>query len=398
MAVPRVKSRVQFQGRTKQGARPGNNKNHVERARPKHTNSVAHSPKNITKTYTFSIEDDDPIYEEFDDSVEIENPVFERERVFSAVEKQLSGAFNSELRATVRASNVSAVMNSSDDCACVTDDESDPSDSLLGLAPLYVPYSDEHAMALQSQPSPTAGEEHIISSTWVQKLVTLFGGRRKTPSVQTNKNRRDAGPTPRQSPKHSPKHSPKPSSNCHEPVFQSSKDSARTAPEQSIPPPRRQLPRLTLPQVIPPIRVTTSEHLSHRLGYFEIRPAPHHQYTGYGFVSQDIFEPAAILRGFVVPRSPQPVPLAQRRNNSASNLIDRDGDAWAVWSERNPGPGDMPFARTRSDSDLLHPRSALRSGRPAGRYEQGGQTRLQAGHCVIEDAEDKYPFNQGLCW
>jgi hypothetical protein len=165
------------------------------------------------------------------------------------------------------------------------------------------------------------------------------------------------------------------------------KDSAQTIP----PPQPHQLRPLLLQNVIPPIRIERVLLPIERVEeHIPVRPARKHVYEGYAVIEPDEFEPEIFLHGFPVgansPEVTVPVDLEHRRN-SASNLLDRNGDTWAVWNERNAEhPEDMVFAkRSRSDSEL---------------EKKGGVRRPRAGTVkgFLEVIGDQYPYNQGLCW
>jgi hypothetical protein len=87
-------------------------------------------PPLTSPAYTFSVESDDPIYEEYSSSDEQEaSPCFSKKRLSSTEEFNSSGAFNSKLRAAVGAADACAIEDTEDEC--------DPSDSLMILAPVY---------------------------------------------------------------------------------------------------------------------------------------------------------------------------------------------------------------------------------------------------------------------
>jgi hypothetical protein len=222
------------------------------------------------------------------------------------------------------------------------------------------------------------------------------GNQNKTPDAQAQKKRDNSSTTTRPT--------------RHEPVSQEAvskkrKDSAQ-AREPSQPPSSDKIsqsckvtdhkdsaprpPQLLLPHVIPPVRITTVPQFF-RTKFVEVPAAPETRYTGYAKVEPDKFEPEVIQRGSNA-HSSSPDGLQFQRNNSAGNLLDRNGDTWAVWNERNAEhPEEMVFAKRpvhTSDSEL----SKLNG--------KGGGTRPRAGTAkgFLELIGDQYPYNQGMCW
>jgi hypothetical protein len=51
----------------------------------------------------------------------------------------------------------------------------------------------------------------------------------------------------------------------------------------------------------------------------------------------------------------------------------------------------MPFAKSQSDTNLLHPRTGARMARNTNMYS-AEWTKGQTGHCFLEDAGHRYPF------
>jgi hypothetical protein len=51
----------------------------------------------------------------------------------------------------------------------------------------------------------------------------------------------------------------------------------------------------------------------------------------------------------------------------------------------------MPFAKSQSDTNLLHPRTGARMARNTSMYS-AEWTKGQTGHCFLEDAGHRYPF------
>jgi hypothetical protein len=159
------------------------------------------------------------------------------------------------------------------------------------------------------------------------------------------------------------------------------------------PPQPPQCPPLPLRRVIPPVRVKKAELPSEQARFHIPVQALKHEDAGYAVIEPDEFEPDIVQRGFLSPNSinspnlTAPSELEHHRNNFASNLLDRNGDTWAVWNERNAEhPDEMVFAkRTRSNSELS---------------KKGGVRRARAGTVkgFLEVIGDQYPYNQGLCW
>ncbi|KAF1830003.1 hypothetical protein BDW02DRAFT_573437 [Decorospora gaudefroyi] len=348
------------------------------------------------KVYTFSNEeDDDPIYEELSELEEEDLLSYPKQPISSPEENHLSDTLESEPCAVASGSHGCAIADDSEAASIgAMDDDCDPSDSLLMLAPLCVPNLEDQCESLQEQEQPVpvvAAEEEVLEqgctlSTWHQKLVNMFAGRKKVPGPQANKKRNSSTA------------SPKPSR--AEPVSPAVDSNEQHNPEETLPPATPpQPPRLTLRQVLPSDAAISAKHESVRPGYRQIRPAPMNAYTGYAVVTPDTFEPEIVQKGFAAcQKSPEPAnnPLAWRRNNSASSLLDRDGNPWAVWNERNPEPNKMPFARSLSDSEVrLHPRSAA-TRKPKGSPNAPG--RLRAGSGFLASTGDQYPFAHGMCW
>jgi hypothetical protein len=258
MAIPKVRSRVQLQSKLRQRAK--HTKKQAQKAKPTQTNSIAHNLDSSESTpqkgmshsiairrgmypltspvYTFSVESDDPIYEEYSSFHEQEvSPCFSKKRMSYTEEVKVSGASKSELRAVVGAADACAIEDTEDEC--------DPSDPLIILVPVYAQKGEglnvklERAVddildslpievgAMELQPLPTAEvdessdcmqvplsifdfeglnltplqeqqqvevvEEAPATAPWQQKLVCLFAGRKKSPIVETHKKRNDSG-------------------------------------------------------------------------------------------------------------------------------------------------------------------------------------------------------------
>ncbi|KAF1845807.1 uncharacterized protein K460DRAFT_430723 [Cucurbitaria berberidis CBS 394.84] len=336
MAIHTSRSRVKFL-HTKQGGKK--EKQLVDVAKRKQVKVAADNTAEGTEGLRKSTKASErvkafPVFAENDSDTTIEEvtedvPPFSKQRIPSTDEIACSSPFKSELRAAITGSYVSAVEDNatSPPHPPIEQDATDsPTDSLVMQAPLFEPTEQELQSESQVQaPQPIARERSSPSPSILQKIFNLFTGRKKAPEAQEYK-------------KHS---KPNPTFRCtaQEPVLEP--DERKTTPEESRPP-----PRLTHAQTIPPVRVPGIEHLSHRPGYTEVLPAPEHRYTGFAAVAQDTFKPTVVQRGFEVGHGSPPQPLQNRRNNSAGNLLDRNGDTWSNWHSKNPSPEKSPFART----------------------------------------------------
>jgi hypothetical protein len=128
-----------------------------------------------------------------------------------------------------------------------------------------------------------------------------------------------------------------------------------------------------------------------------IEPPPYHDYFGKVSMTGEADKATVVHRGFTVANSPHLAPLAQRRNDSTSSLLDRKRDTWAQWNKLNITADSMPFKKSQSDTSLLHLQSGARVARNTSMYG-ADQTKGQTGHCFLEDAGHRYPFNEGLGW
>jgi hypothetical protein len=138
--------------------------------------------------------------------------------------------------------------------------------------------------------------------------------------------------------------------------------------------------------------------IANRPGYHIVMPpGQHDQYAGYAVMKGDAYDADKVQRGFIVPSHPHLAPLPQRRMNSNISLLDREGNTWAEWNKLNLTAESMPFTRSRSDTQLLHPQTGDTMGRNTTRFRPG-QTKGQTGHSFLEDVGHRYPFGQGLGW
>ncbi|RAR00384.1 hypothetical protein DDE82_007386 [Stemphylium lycopersici] len=356
MVVHRVKSRVQFQYRNKQASQ--RNKHYAEPPKPQQTNNSPLSPQEAPKVYTFSVESDDPIYEDYIEPLEPEDTFFSKRRVSTREEEEISGAFKSQLSSAEVMSTASYRPNSSDrpdNCPSLIDTNSEPSDSLLMQAPLYMPNLEEYEWATQNEPKPAVEETKTDHSpkSWQDWIVNLFAGRRPSSSNRSNKSTTSSTAT---------------SFVIVEPVTPPPETAVEEEEDSTHSTTRPyQLKRLPLPEVIPTVRTATADNPTQRPNYRDIPPALMNPYIGYAVVAEDAFTPAIISRGFAAPASNPPTlrPLSQRRNNSANSLLDRHGDVWALWSEKTVAPDGLPFARPQAQEQicvqaLLYPGSVAR--------------------------------------
>ncbi|KAI4663732.1 uncharacterized protein J4E78_004150 [Alternaria triticimaculans] len=79
--------------------------------------------------------------------------------------------------------------------------------------------------------------------------------------------------------------------------------------------------------------------------------------------------------------------------SAASSLLARDDTNWAEWNKLNITADAMPFTRSQSDTQLLHPQTGTKMTRANGHL-----TKSQTGHAFLEDAGHRYPFGQGPGW
>lgn len=220
-------------------------------------------------------------------------------------------------------------------------------------------------------PTPNSGPVVVKSTAapslgpWHQWFVRLFAGRKS--------NQPDSPPQ----------------STPEQPISIISWTRERSSSEADVvlPP----LPRLELSRVLPETRRKKSRVID-RPGYaIKILQAPYHDFIGRAVLEEDADDARAVQCGFKVASNSHIVPLAQRRNNSDSSLLDRDGDAWADWNKLNITADAMPFAKFQSDTNLLHPRTGARMARNTSMYS-AEWTKGQTGHCFLEDAGHRYPF------
>lgn len=220
------------------------------------------------------------------------------------------------------------------------------------------PEDDEAATPSHSDSAVEPCKTNNSSQSWHDWLVALFAGRKVSPATRSYQSKTTSSAC---------------SSVSDQLVPQPLK--ANSNLESNHAAPCRQPPQLLLSQVIPRIHAARVDRTFRRTAYRQILPAPVNPFTGYAVVAEDEFTPAIVIHGFDMPRSPSPKSMSRSQNNSAASLLDRDGDTWAMWNQRNTTASDMPFARTPSESESPVPQSKE-------------NTRLQR-----QDS-----FAQGDCW
>ncbi|KAJ6193279.1 hypothetical protein J3E72DRAFT_378858 [Bipolaris maydis] len=275
------------------------------------------------------------------------------------------------------------------------DDDIDPSDSLLVLAPLYIPVSENDEAATREQPSFTTKRCNpgASSKTWRDWLVTLFAGRKPTLSAHNAHKRTD-------------------SFVCNSILAESTSQPPKASKEQATTKapaqkhnfnhitPCNHLPRLPLPTVITSIRTPKSHPVTHCLSYTKISPAPLTAYTGYAVVARDAYTPETVIRGFDVPGSPCIAASPSKSNNTAANLLDRDRDAWPRWNRHITSSADLPFATTMT----THARR-VSVARQSGVDSRDEKRRCGVHWSECQDASgcsnigvEEWPFGQCCYW
>ncbi|CAO2649125.1 Nn.00g100740.m01.CDS01 [Neocucurbitaria sp. VM-36] len=190
-------------------------------------------------------------------------------------------------------------------------------DSLsIQAVPLISPNRELQAVLKAQSQQLVAPKRGHLSQSMLQKIITLFAGRRNTQngnSNNENSKKRSASILITQKLARKP-------------------EDLRAASEQAFTLPPK--PRLTHAQVIPPILVAGPDHLSRGPSYKDILPAPKHKYVGLATVAKDVCKPTVVQQGFEVVSESAPIP-PHRRNNSACKLLERSGDTWSKWYWKN---------------------------------------------------------------
>lgn len=260
--------------------------------------------------------------------------LFPKRRVPSINEASFKGHFNSELHAALAALTPYACEESSTAVSSfpledIPDDS--PPNSLLVQTSLFVPFEREFQATTSSSKSfPTVHQEYNPSSeTLLQKIVSLFAGRKKYRSTKGHSVNNSAfTEAPQQAG----------DSNFKDPPL------AAIVPTSTAP----LKDRLTHAQVIPPILVTRSENISCCTTYKEVLSAPEHRYTGYAVVALDIYQPANVQRGFDAGDSSRHIAFTQQQKHPAGSLFDRDGDTWRNWHTKILLGKQKPFTQNPS--------------------------------------------------
>jgi hypothetical protein len=154
---------------------------------------------------------------------------------------------------------------------------------------------------------------------------------------------------------------------------------------------------MLLSEVIPCARVDMADHIAQRTPHKRIPPAPLNPYIGYSVVAQDSYLPETVIRGSEVGSRSSTAPLSSKYKNSAANLLDRDGDPWAIWNQRNTTAADMPFARTNSNHNTPISQSNDNTKQQTARRHMTPVRHRN----VCEDYDyggEQYPFIQDHCW
>jgi hypothetical protein len=265
--------------------------------------------------------------------------VFSKKHVASTNEIAHNDHFQSELRATVASAG-------SPSTACESGFEDSSSDSPFSSLVLTAPvYREVNGRLEEQSPAASANEQSRAHSpkdepsfNWLtEALVNLFAGRRRSKSMSST-DKRHASSTSTTVPNTATTDQAEPSAHLY-----AQNTCART------PPPAVSPPILTHRQVIPTVTRPQRKDPSRAPVYKNEPCAPENKYTGYGVTAEDIFTPVTIQRGFNAPSStPAPDDLLNRRNQSTSNLLDREGDVWARWHTKYPTPESHPFIRSPS--------------------------------------------------
>lgn len=332
---------------------------------------------------------------------------------YTAKDDVQSTSLLATMRAVVPAGNHTeahqflAIASSATDSCAIGDENDSPASSSVETFAGYT-----KGAIVRSSTEPLQPQKH--QSTFLQRLITLFAGRRRCSrsakegprSASTSLQDQHQVDTTSFSPLH-PIHTPR------QTTFQVDGITLRPIP----------LKNLSLaPPILAPCRPyrPLDEHPQAPF----IEPAKPHKYTGTYSVTPNIFAPAEIQVGFPSPPSTGP-PLAIRRRNSDSRLLDRDETVWGKWYAKRPNPEDLPFAKVHSNNRLHHlaeeiteqqtwdahrtslvqPQTVNREhtsdidmSRVAEDEEQERAARLRnhPGHCFGAVAGDVYPFHGGL--
>jgi hypothetical protein len=265
--------------------------------------------------------------------------IFSKKHVASTDEIAHNGRLQSELRATVTSAGSpwTACESGSEDSS-----SDSPSASLVLTAPVY---REVNGRLEEQSPAGSGNEQSRAQSpkdepsfNWLtQVLVNLFAGRRRSKSIPST-NKRHGSSTSQIVLNAATTDQAEPSAHLY-----AQNKCARTPPSAVSP------PKLTHRQVIPTVTRPQRNDPSRAPVYKNEPCAPETRYTGYGVTAEDVFTPVTVQQGFKAPTStPAPDALPNSRNQSTSNLLDREGDAWARWHIKYPTPESHPFVRSPS--------------------------------------------------
>lgn len=180
----------------------------------------------------------------------------------------------------------------------------------------------------------------------LQKIVELFAGRKKRPKpiepmarteqkvhpVNSNYDALSEHSEPASTTEPQPVTEPEPEPEQHpEPP-----SAPRRAPPASF-----HQPLLTHAQVIP--TVVKNNPCKLRRPSVHVSPAPTYADTGKVFSTEDLYRAGIVHRGFSAHRPPRErVATGHKRNSSAGQLLDRQGDVWANWYSKRQEVGSEP--------------------------------------------------------
>lgn len=260
--------------------------------------------------------------------------------------------------------------------------------------------------------SPTAPVQHLkYRPTLLQRVVALFTGRRRCPTVSeefsntTNPFKvRQQWSTLSSSPL--PPSLPQQATECFNTTLQRPKNPPLPNPVLNAHHPYRPV----------------NEHLDAPF----IEPAKPHKHIGDYSIAPDIFKPAEVHLGFVSPTSPVSPTYGTRRPNFAATLLDRDKTTWGNWYAKMSKPENLPFAKVHGVSgnvdqsaeetteqqawdahatsfgqaqndDNEHTSSIeISQNIEAIEHEAADRLRNHSGHCFGAVTGGVYPFQHGL--
>jgi hypothetical protein len=263
-----------------------------------------------------------------------EVPIFSKQHVVSTDEIAHSGYLQSEPRAAVASAGSPSTA-----CASGTEEDSSdsPSASLILTAPVYREVDrrleeQSPAASVTEQPQVHTPKDDSSFNWLTQVLVKLFAGRRRSKSMSST-NARHASYASTNISNTATTDQEEPNAHLY------AEDGCAPTSASTVP-----SPKLTHRQVIPTVTRPQRKDPSHAPIYKDEPCAPENRYTGYGVTAEDKFTPVTVQRGFNAPSSISALgALPNRRTQSASNLLDREGDVWARWHTKYPTPESHPF-------------------------------------------------------